>query len=47
MKNLKKEQLEQIWGGSVSSALVAGLIAFGVILIGILDGITRPLACNE
>jgi len=47
MKKLEKEQLEEIWGGSVSSILVAGLIALGAILAGIIDGITRPLACNE
>lgn len=47
MKNLEKEQLEEIWGGSVSSILVVGLVAIGTILAGIIDGITRPLACNE
>ena len=40
---LKLEELKEIKGGGMSVGLIAGLGAF---LIGILDGIMRPLACN-
>lgn len=47
MKTLRNEELEQIKGGSATGLVILGILAFGVIAAGILDGYSRPLSCNE
>lgn len=46
MKKLTNEELLNINGGiSIGSALItAGIVVF---LIGVIDGFTRPLSCNQ
>lgn len=43
---LKLEELKEIKGGGMSVGLIASLVGLGAFLIGILDGIMRPLAYN-
>ena len=43
---LKLEELKEIKGGGMSVGFIASLVGLGAFLIGILDGIMRPLACN-
>lgn len=43
---LKLEELKEIKGGGMSLGLIASLVGLGAFLIGILDGIMRPLACH-
>lgn len=46
MKELNKEEMLSIQGGSISAgavALIGGCLAF---LVGILDGYTRPFRCR-
>lgn len=45
MQRLEKEELKNINGG-ISGWLIAGLIAGGVFLVGVFDGISRPLKCR-
>lgn len=47
MKELSKNDLNSISGGSVSKYLIFGIIG-GLItfIIGFADGFTRPLKCN-
>ena len=45
MKTLNKNELEKTKGG-ISFWTVAGIIAGAVFLVGVLDGIARPLKCN-
>lgn len=47
MKNLEKEQLKQIWGGSATSVLLISILGLGTIIAGIVDGFLRPLKCHE
>ncbi len=46
MKELKDDELKSINGGF---SLVSGLTAAGLVifLVGVFDGYTRPLKCNE
>ncbi len=45
MHKLENKELKSIKGG-VSGWLVAGIIAAGVFIVGVFDGIARPLRCN-
>ena len=46
MKELEKEELKQIKGGGITLGGLA-LITIGVVfVIGVIDGIVRPLKCN-
>ena len=47
MHEIKSEELERIKGGGVSPWIVAGFGAIIVFLIGVYDGFTRPLTCND
>ena len=47
MDILSNEELVKIRGGGVSAALVAGIVAAGIFIIGVIDGILRPLACHK
>ena len=46
MKKLNNKQLEEIKGGGISAWGIAGIIAGAIFIIGIFDGIARPLKCN-
>lgn len=47
MKELSKNDLNSISGGSVSKYLIFGIIGgFITFIIGFADGFTRPLKCN-
>jgi len=46
MSILKEEELYKIEGGAIKKSLVAGIIAIGVLIAGIIDGLIRPLKCN-
>ena len=46
MKNLSNEELMNISGGGVNVALVAAVSAGIAFIIGIFDGIVRPLKCR-
>lgn len=43
---LKNEELKDIKGGGMSFGLLVSLVALGAFLIGVLDGIMRPLSCH-
>ena len=44
---LKNEELKDIKGGGMSFGLLASLVGLGAFLIGVLDGIMRPLSCYQ
>ena len=46
MKNLNDKELMNINGGGVNIGLVVGIAAGVTFLIGLIDGIIRPLKCN-
>ena len=46
MKKLNKKELEKTKGG-ISGWGIVGIIAGIVFSVGVLDGITRPLKCNQ
>lgn len=45
MHKLEKEELRNIKGG-ISGWAIAGLIAAGIFIVGVFDGIVRPLKCR-
>lgn len=47
MQILKTEELYNINGGAMKKALLTGLVAIGVLLAGIIDGLFRPLKCHR
>ena len=46
MKNLTNEELKNIDGGGVNIGLLVGIAAGVTFIIGLIDGIIRPLKCN-
>ena len=46
MNNLNDKELMNINGGGVNIGLVVGIAAGVTFLIGLIDGIIRPLKCN-
>lgn len=46
MKNLNDNELMNIEGGAIKVGLVIGIGAGITFLIGLIDGIFRPLKCN-
>ena len=46
MKNLNDKELMNINGGGINIGLVVGIAAGVTFLIGVIDGIIRPLKCN-
>ena len=49
MKELNNKELMKVEGGSFSfgvGALIAGIAAGVTFIIGVIDGIVRPLKCN-
>jgi len=46
MNNLSDKELMSINGGGINIGLVVGIAAGVTFLIGLIDGIIRPLKCN-
>ena len=46
MKKLSDKELMNIEGGAIRAGLVIGIAAGVTFLIGLIDGIFRPLKCN-
>lgn len=46
MKNLNDKELMNINGGGVNIGAIVGIAAGITFLIGLIDGIIRPLKCN-
>ena len=46
MNNLNDKELMNINGGGINIGLVVGIAAGVTFLIGVIDGIIRPLKCN-
>lgn len=46
MITLTNDELKNINGGAMKTGIAVGIIAGVTFLIGILDGIFRPLRCN-
>ena len=47
MKKLDNETMSEITGGAISRAALAAAAAFGIFIVGVIDGILRPLPCNR
>lgn len=47
MQNLSFEEAKKVTGGGISGWAVIGIGALVVFISGIIDGFTRPLACNK
>ena len=46
MKNLTEKELKGIKGGGLSKYAIAGLLALGVFIAGVVDGFLRPFGCR-
>lgn len=46
MKNLTNEELKNVNGGGINIGVIAGIAAGITFIVGIIDGIIRPLKCN-
>lgn len=46
MRNLTDNELKNISGGGISIGAILGIGACITFLIGLIDGIIRPLKCN-
>ncbi len=46
MKVLNELELENIQGGGLSLWGVCGIVAAAIFIIGVFDGITRPIKCD-
>ena len=46
MKDLKDKELMNIEGGAIKIGLVVGIAAGITFIVGLIDGIIRPLKCN-
>lgn len=47
MQILNDCELMSIEGGAIKKSLIVGLVAIGVLVAGIIDGLLRPLKCNS
>ena len=47
MKILKEEELKNMKGGALGSKLIMALVSGGAFLIGLIDGVLRPLKCRN
>lgn len=46
MKNLTNEELKDVTGGGFHIGILAGIMAGVSFIIGVIDGLVRPLKCN-
>ena len=46
MKNLSDKELMNVDGGAVNVGIIAGIAAGIAFIVGILDGVVRPLKCR-
>lgn len=44
---LKEQELQNITGGGISYSILGIIGAIGVFIAGVVDGILRPLKCNQ
>lgn len=47
MNKLDSETMYNISGGAFSKAVAAIILAGGIFIVGVIDGIMRPLKCNK
>lgn len=47
MQILTKSELYNIEGGALKKTIALGLVAVGVLIAGIIDGLLRPLKCRS
>ena len=47
MNLLSEKQLNNISAGGISRAVLAGLAAAGIFIVGVVDGFIRPLKCHR
>lgn len=45
--NLTLKEQYEIKGGAVKLGVIAGIIGLGTFIIGIIDGLVRPLKCYK
>ena len=45
MKNLNNQELKDIKGG-FAGWIAVGIVALAIFVVGVFDGIARPLKCN-
>ncbi|MDO4963268.1 MAG: class IIb bacteriocin, lactobin A/cerein 7B family [bacterium] len=46
MENLTDKQMMDIQGGGVNLGVIVGIAAGVTFIIGVIDGLIRPLKCN-
>ena len=46
MNNLTEKELMNVKGGGLSAYAIAGLLALGVFIAGVVDGFLRPYGCR-
>ena len=47
MNVLSDAQMNEISAGGLSKAVLAGFVAAGIFIVGVVDGLIRPLKCNR
>lgn len=47
MREIEEHELEKVRGGGASPWVGLGIGALVIFIIGVIDGYTRPLSCNE
>lgn len=47
MKKIDNEELNEIYGGGAVGWITLGIIGIVTLISGIIDGLTRPLSCND
>ncbi|MCI8393947.1 MAG: hypothetical protein HFH86_00480 [Bacilli bacterium] len=44
---LSNIQLQEIYGGEAAGLIILGLALMTTLIVGIIDGLVRPLKCHE
>lgn len=47
MKSLSSEELLEVTGGGIKMGIFLGILSFGVLIVGIIDGFLRPYGCRK
>ncbi len=47
MSLLDSRELLSITGGGLGKGIFIGVVALGILIVGIIDGYLRPSACNK